>query len=161
MEFDPEAVRARRETMLLRLLFRATHAMNAELVKRLREKGHGDFQPSFTALLAHVDTEGIPVGEVARRMGVTRQAVSQLATAVERAGWLRRDAHPTDGRSVMLRHTPAGRAILMAALEAMEAIESDYAAQLGDETLDELKQDLERLLGAIDPQGALAPPAGR
>src|SRR5918911_4956300 len=111
--FDAAETRARRETMLLRLLFRATHAMNAELGRRLVAAGHHEFQPSFTALLAHVDTDGTTITEIARRTGTTRQAVSQLCAAIERAGLLERSPNPADRRSVIVRHTPAGRSILL------------------------------------------------
>ena len=65
--FDAEEVRATRERLLLRLLFRATHAMNADMAERIRARGFPDFQPSFTALLAHVDTEGTRIGTIAAR----------------------------------------------------------------------------------------------
>jgi DNA-binding MarR family transcriptional regulator len=157
MAFDAQAVRARREQMLLRLLFRATHAMNAAMAERIRARGCVGFQPAFTALLAHVDTEGTSVSELARRMGVTRQAVSQLARAVEAAGLVERIQHPTDRRSVVVRHTDAGRRILLDALDVMAGLEEEYGRLVGPEHLAELKRLLARLLGEIDPGGGLRP----
>ncbi len=157
MAFDAEAVRARREQMLLRLLFRATHAMNAAMAERIRARGYGGFQPTFTALLAHVDTEGTSVSELARRMGVTRQAVSQLARAIEAAGLVERVPHPTDRRSVVVRHTDAGRRILLDALDVMAGLEEEYGRLVAPEQLAELKRLLARLLGEIDPGGGLRP----
>src|SRR4029079_9231058 len=90
MSFDPALVRARRERMLLRLLFRATHTMNAEMTRRIHARGWATFQPAFTRLLAHLDTEGATVSTLATRIGTSRQAVSQLATAIEHAGFVER-----------------------------------------------------------------------
>jgi DNA-binding MarR family transcriptional regulator len=156
MEFDATAVRARREQMLLRLLFRAQHQMNAELARRLAARGYRDFQASFTTLLAHVDTEGTTISALARRTGTTRQAVSQLVQSIEDAGLVERRPNPADGRSVVVRHTDLGRQILLDAIDAMTAIEHEYAAVLGDEGLDSLKSLLTRLNDGIDPEGRLA-----
>ncbi|HWQ23332.1 MAG TPA: MarR family transcriptional regulator [Gaiellaceae bacterium] len=157
MDFDAESVRARREQMLLRLLFRATHAMNAAMAERVRARGHGSFQPAFTALLAHVDTEGTSVSDLARRMGVTRQAVSQLARAIEAAGLVERVPHPTDRRSVVVRHTDAGRRVLLDALDVMAGLENEYGLLVGQERLADLKRLLADLVAEIDPRGGLRP----
>ncbi len=139
MDFDAEAVRAVRETMLLRMLFRATHAMNAEMARRLRGRGWTSFNPSFTAVLGHLDTEGTTVTSLARQTGTTRQAVSQLTQSMEKLGLLERVPNPHDGRSVMLRHTESGRRILIDALEVMTEIEAEYAAMIGGRQAAELK----------------------
>ncbi len=157
MSFDADTVRARREQMLLRFLFRMTHAMNAEMTRRIRARGWTTFQPGFTTLLGHLDTEGTTVTTLAERIGTTRQAVSQLARTIEAAGFVERLPHPTDGRSVVVRHTESGRRILLDALEVMSAIESEYAERIGAAGVDELKSLLRRLLEEIDPRGALLP----
>ncbi len=158
--FDAAAVRARREEMLLRLLFRATHVMNAEMARRIRARGHATFQPTFTTLLAHIDTEGTSISELARRAGVSRQAVSQLVRSIELGGFVERRANPADGRSVIVRHTDAGRQLLVDALGIMTAIEQEYAALIGDDEVTELRRLLDRLLAKVDPTGALRPASG-
>jgi DNA-binding MarR family transcriptional regulator len=155
MDFDPDAVRARREQMLLRMLFRATHTFNAEMTRRVRYRGWSSFQPSFTTLLGHIDTEGTSISTLAARTGTSRQAVSQLARAIEAAGLVERVPNPRDGRSVVLRHTNAGRRILLDAIGVMESIEAEYAAAIGADELAELKHLLSRLLAEIDPAGSL------
>ncbi|MDX6377336.1 MAG: hypothetical protein QOE98_1639, partial [Gaiellaceae bacterium] len=121
----------------------------------IRARGYDGFQPSFTALLAHIDTEGTTISDLARRTGTSRQAVSQLVQSIEDAGLVARHANPADGRSVVVRHTEAGRQILLDALDVMAAIEEDYAATLGDDDLAALKGLLARLLVQIDPGGGL------
>lgn len=157
MDFDPDAVRARREQMLLRMLFRTTHTFNAEMTRRVRARGWEAFQPSFTTLLGHVDTEGTTITTLAERTGTSRQAVSQLARAIERAGLVERVPNPDDGRSVVIRHTEAGRRILLDAIEVMEEIEDEYAAEIGARRLAELKRLLTALLAEIDLAGKLEP----
>ena len=155
MTFRPEAVRARREDMLLRLLIRATRTMNGDLAERIRARGFADYQPSFTSLLGHLDTEGTRIGALARRMGTSRQAASQLLHEIEVRGYVERVADPDDRRAVIARHTPNGRKILLAAIEEMLAIEAEYSAILGEEGLGRLKRLLKRLLAKTDPAGSL------
>jgi len=155
MPFDADAVRDRREGMLLRLLFRTTHAMNAEMARRIRARGYGEFQPTFTALLAHLDTAGTTISTLARRTGTSRQAVSQLVQSIEEAGLVERRPHPDDGRSVIVRHTDAGRQILLDALDVMSEIEAGYAGLIGEGDMAELKRVVRRLLLDIDPAGGL------
>ena len=155
MTFDADAVRAKREDMLLRLLLRATHTMNSDMAERIRTRGFPNFQPSFTALLGHIDTEGTRIGTLAARIGTSRQAASQLLTAIEARGYVERVPDPDDKRAVIVRHTPAGRRILLAAIDVMLSIEAEYAAILGADGLVRLKRLLKRLLADIDPKGAL------
>ena len=155
MDFDPDVVRASRESMLLRMLFRATHTMNAEMAGRLRARGWESFNPAFTSVLGHLDTEGTTVTTLSQKTGTTRQAVSQLTQSMERAGLLERAPNPRDGRSVVLRHTDAGRRILLDAIQVMTDIEHEYAELIGAGPAAELKDLLARLLAEIDPHGAL------
>ncbi|HSV40096.1 MAG TPA: MarR family transcriptional regulator [Nocardioidaceae bacterium] len=155
MEFNADEVRATRERLLLRLLFRATHTMNADMAARLRARGWEDFRSPFTGVLSHLDTEGTTVTTLAERTGTTRQAVSQLTQTMERAGLLERVPNPHDRRSVMLRHTESGRRILLDAIEVMTEIEHEYAGLIGAGRADELKRLLGSLVTEIDPRGAL------
>jgi DNA-binding MarR family transcriptional regulator len=137
------------------MLFRATNTMNAELSRRVRARGWSRFQPSFPRLLSQVDTEGTSISAVARRLGTSRQALSQLARSIEQAGFIERVPHPTDGRSVILRHTPDGRRSLVDVLEILDEIESEYAARMGPARFAEAKRLLAELLAEIDPGGEL------
>lgn len=155
MTFDVEGVRTQREDMLLRLLIRASHTMNRDMAERIRARGFPDFQPSFTALLGHLDTEGTRIGTLAQRMGTSRQAASQLLTAIEERGYVERIPDPEDKRAVIARHTANGRRILLTAIEVMLSIEDEYRAILGEDGLARLKRLLKRLLADTDPKGAL------
>lgn len=129
--------------------------MNRTMADRIRARGYDDFQPSFTGVLAHIDTEGTRVGTLAQRMGVSRQAASQRLQEIEALGYLERVPDPNDGRAVIARHTPAGRQILLTAIEVMLGIESEYETILGSDGLKRLKRLLTRLADKIDPSGAL------
>ena len=50
--------------------------------------------------------------DIVREIAITVGAASKAVDRLERAGWCRRLAHPTDGRSSLLRLTPAGSRML-------------------------------------------------
>jgi DNA-binding MarR family transcriptional regulator len=158
-DFDalsPGELRAHRETVLLRLLIRTSQAETNEVTGRLRAIGHESIQPSYIRLLGNVDTEGTRVVAVAQRLGATRQAVSQLVKVIEAAGFLERAPDPGDQRGVIVRHTPAGRALLNDALRAMADIEAGYEKVIGPERMRALKQALADIASAADPASGLA-----
>jgi DNA-binding MarR family transcriptional regulator len=149
------ALRARREQILLRLLVRAFRAINIETVQGVRARGHREMQASFPMLLGNLDTEGTRIGALARRMGTTRQAVSQLARIIEKAGLVERAPDPDDKRGVIIRFTAHGRKTLGDAVKVMTDLERRYEEVLGTKNFAKLKELLTMLLDEIDPRGKL------
>ena len=150
---DPDSFRARREQVLLRLVVRLFRVLNVETVTRMQAHGITAMQPSYPYLLGNLDTEGTRIGALARRMGTTRQAVSQLSKEIEAAGFVERVPDPDDRRGVIIRFTPHGRKTLALALEVMTGIETEYATVIGDAELTRLKRTLRKLLDAVDRPG--------
>ena len=150
-----DEIRAHRETVFLRLLIRVSQLETIQLVERLHAQGHGPVQRAHIAVLANIHTEGTRLVELARRLGVTRQAASQIVQQIEQKGFLQRSADPEDGRAVLVRHTPAGRALLVDALTLMDEIEAGYAELVGIRTMDQMKRALREIAEAVDPSTAL------
>ena len=150
-----EEIRAHRETVLLRVLIRTAQIEMNELVRRLHDLGHEVVQQSHISVLGNIDTEGTRIAGLADRLGVTRQAVSQMVTELEKRGWVERSPDPEDGRAILVRHTSSGRTMLLDALEQMDDIERGYAATIGDKRMRSLKQSLLAIAAAADPASAL------
>ena len=146
---EPE-FRATREQVLLRLLLRITRAMTVETVTRMKARGVVGMQPGYPRLLGNLDTGGTRLSALARRMGVSRQAVAQLVTEIEKAGFVTRAPDPDDGRGVVISFTPMGRETLEMAVEVMTAIERDYAAIISQSGMNDLKGMLKAILDKTD-----------
>lgn len=148
-----EEFRARREANLLRLLVRITRHMSEETVARMRARGITGMMPAYPRLLGNLDTEGTRIGALARKMGTTRQAVTQLAKEIEAAGFVRRVADPDDGRGVIVKFTKKGRAALACAVEVIAGIEDEYLAVVGKQRLQEAKGVIAEILAVFDRGG--------
>ena len=155
-----DETRTHRDTVLLRLLMRVAQIETKELLRRLRARGHS-LQPGHITLLGNVDTQGIRLVDLAERMGVTRQAISQQVKEVERHGVLERLSDPGDGRAVLVRHTAEGRRVLVDALEVMDDIESEYVDVIGRSQMDDLKAALTAIADHVDPAWRFGRPPTR
>ena len=80
---------------------------------------------------------------------LSRERISRVVTELERAGLVRREPNPDDGRSSFAALTPEGRARLRAAAPLHPAgIVSHFAAHLSDEEIGILTGALGRVLAA-------------
>lgn len=152
---DDPAIRAWRDQTLFRLLLRASRAEVTATLAGIAKLGYADVSLADATLLANLDTDGTIISALARRAGTTRQAASQQIAALEKAGYVERRSHHSDGRAAIVSRTERGRALLDHALDVVEELEAAYARQLGAGRLAQLKTLLTELLAQIDPEGTL------
>jgi DNA-binding MarR family transcriptional regulator len=72
--------------------------LNDEIHRRLAQEGHGELRDHHGYLFQHLIEGPQAVGELARRLGITQQAVSKTATELERLGYIWRTADAGDQR---------------------------------------------------------------
>src|SRR4051812_49203336 len=101
---------AAKQASTLQLLFKAARLVDEESVRRVAAvEGAPRLRRSHTALLPHIDVEGTRISELARRLGVSKQAVSELIDDLEAAGVVKRSTDPDDARARRVAFTPRGR----------------------------------------------------
>jgi DNA-binding MarR family transcriptional regulator len=106
-------------------------------------------EPRHVAALAVVDTiEPAPQRSLASQLGVSDPVVVQLVDELERAGLVERHRNPQDRREYALQLTEDGRTRLGRARKALDAIQAEVTAQLGEVADHELKALLRKLLTA-------------
>jgi DNA-binding MarR family transcriptional regulator len=108
------------------------------LIARLARGRLGEIEPSgFTttqllALATVVDGGPIQLRVLAGRIGTTKATASRSTDVLEAAGLVVRLPDPADGRSILIRATPAGR-------------------RARQEALQRLAEMVDRLLGTLEP----------
>jgi DNA-binding MarR family transcriptional regulator len=92
------------------LLNKAARRWNAMLLSMLREAGVDDIRPSFGAVLVPLfEEDGLRLGELAGRAGLTKQTLTTLVRRVEAQGYVERRPDPIDGRAARLYLTRKAR----------------------------------------------------
>jgi DNA-binding MarR family transcriptional regulator len=147
---DPHDLRAelegRKREATLQVLFKVARLLDERALARIAEReGAPRLRRSHTSLLPHIDLEGTRVTELADRVGVTKQAVSQLVDELESWGVLARVADPDDARARRVVFTDLGKRGLIEGLSVLEDLEAELASAIGKTPM----KDLRRVLLAL------------
>lgn len=141
------------EPSLARLLLDAHRSVAGDLSVELEERGWPDLRPSQAALLLNVDRRsGTRSTELARRAGVTKQAIMVVVDELEAAGLVRRTPDVEDGRAKVVRLTARGRTCAAECRRAVAAVDARARRTLGGRRHDVLRETLEMLLGSEDEE---------
>lgn len=107
----------------------------ARSARRLRrESSPDDLGPSLISALSSVERHGpLTPSELAAREGIQRPTATRFVARLEEHGYLERERDPSDGRSCVLRPTPAGSALLAGIRERKDAFLALRLAELDPE----------------------------
>ncbi len=103
-------------------------AMNAALTA----EDYGPIMPAATWLLLAMDREPGPVGELAGRLGLTKQAVSRLADRLVILGYCDRQRSETNRRQVLLQATSEGARAASVLRAGIGRADAELLAGLGE-----------------------------
>ena len=108
--------------------------------------------------LSEAPSGTIRMQELARGVFLSKSGLTQVATRMEAAGLIRREACPTDRRGVNAVITPEGkRAARRAATVHLRGVQSHFARHFDDVELRRLATAMGRLFDAEAPRGAKLP----
>lgn len=125
-----------------------------DFLNRLAKKMNADATAMNLArsrLLPYIDVDGIRSTELARRIGVSKQAVARMVRELEEEGLLARSPDPTDGRAFRVVFTPAGLRYLTRMHAAIHEIERDYEQAFGQDRLQVVRETLSAIAYDISP----------
>src|SRR5438045_322712 len=92
------------------LLAKASQRWNELLHDRFTAAGYADVRPAYGALLVPLYEEyGLRQGELARRARLSKQTMTTMARALERAGLVERRPDPIDARATLVFLTERAR----------------------------------------------------
>jgi DNA-binding MarR family transcriptional regulator len=124
------------------LLSLALGRLTDELGAELTAAGFPGLRPAHGYALSRLSFGGATGVQVAEHLGITKQSAGQLVDELERAGYARREPHPTDRRGKLIVLTDRGWECVRAAQRALAAIDARLAERLGPDRLVELRAAL-------------------
>lgn len=112
-------------------LLRAFYWFDEALQAGLRRHGWSDITRSQSLILSNVAFGVRRASVLARNLGVTRQAVSQMLNEMERKGLIAMSADPDDGRAQLVGFSAKSQKIRDDAMGVLSEIEDQLGAKLG------------------------------
>jgi DNA-binding MarR family transcriptional regulator len=141
------------QTNLARLLLDRFRWFDRALLSSLREQLGVELTSAQSLLFASLPIEGARQADLARRLGVSRQAVNELVRGLEQQGLVEVVLDPQSGRSKLVRPTPRGRESIEVALQTFAGMEDELRSRIGDRSVDQLRRALAAEWG--DPPGTM------
>lgn len=126
-----EVLKQSRRLGIGRLLLMARRDFLARLAVKLADSTDTALLQSSGALLPFIDLEGTRSTELARRLGVSKQAVGKRIRELEDAGFLKRETDAADGRAFLVSFTDAGISYLQEMHRAITEVEHEYDSLVG------------------------------
>lgn len=153
--FDPETFEALKRQSVAQLLFKCARLVNERALERVnvRQGREPALRASHTALFPHLTSAGVRGAELAKKLGVSKQAVSQLVAELEYWGVVEQVEDPKDGRAKLVRFTPKGEQGLLEGLSVLRELEQELADQIGKRRMQELHAALVALEAALAAGG--------
>ena len=113
---------------LLRLCWRR---VRDELQEAVREAGFTDLQESHLTVFSYPLPDGVRPSELARRIGLSRQAANHLIAQMETLGYLERRA-PDGGDRRLVFLTERGRRVGETIVTRLRALEEEWGRSMGE-----------------------------
>jgi DNA-binding MarR family transcriptional regulator len=141
-------------TPMIRLLDVAFDEFSGELTRRVYAAGYTDIRPGHGCVFGTIDPEGSRLTDLAERAGMTKQTVGEVASDLEKLGYVERVPDPSDGRAKIIRMTERGREAQAIGRGLIDGIERDWAERFGAErvaVLRDLLEDIEAVRSSLPP----------
>jgi DNA-binding MarR family transcriptional regulator len=110
--------------------------------------GLDGIRPAQALALVQLVSGGLHASDLAERLKVSRQAVAQAVTALERHEYVVRKPHPSDARALIIELAPRGRQALRVMRSNALEREGHWKDVLGEKRFEELRETLVALLSA-------------
>ena len=139
-----------RAANLRQRLLRASRAVNSAIVSGLQARGFDTLRSTHTALLSNLNLEGASLTEVARRAGMSKQAMGRLADELIRLNYIESRRDKSDRRAVTLVFTEAGLDLMQHSFAVMNDIEKRCAKRISKGSFQELLESLSKITTELE-----------
>lgn len=120
--------------------------------QRLYELGFLNFKASYIAFLANMEEGGITNNELAKRAGVTKQAMSKVVKLLEDDGYIYTVKNEKDSRSSRIFINDRGKQLLNALSGCMQEIREKFEAMAGQERVTQMIDTMQILVRELEQE---------
>ncbi len=126
----------------MRGLLRAYYWMDESLQNGLQRAGYRPRTRTQTMILIHISNGVTRAAELARALGVSRQAIQQQINDLEADDLVTQIPDPTDRRANRIVFSERGHALITQAMETLRSAEQALALRIGAESVAVLREAL-------------------
>jgi len=127
---------------IVALLDRVTDRARSDIARRLDWPRMGALRPWHLPILLLLPPSGARPSDLAARAGISRQAVSQWIRELASDGFLEVSTAATDRRGRVVSPTKNALAAIGSATDAIREVETACAAQIGGQSLEDLRRTM-------------------
>jgi DNA-binding MarR family transcriptional regulator len=122
-----------------RLLNNAVSRFESRVLELMSQSGHPQARISHVSLTRNLDLKGTRVSELARRAGMTKQAMGELVSQCVALNLVVATTDPSDRRARIVAFTSGGRRWLEAFRHAVDGAEREMRNEVGSMAMDVLR----------------------
>ncbi len=155
--FDFQQYHHIRDHSMGRLTWRLKRYIHEFVEPRLEQSGFGNFQMSYLSVMGNLNDEGVTTTELARRTGVTKQAMSKVVKLMEEQGYVSIQAHAKDARSSVIFINQRGIELLTCIYHTMNELKRKFAEIIGEEEVEHFSNTMHQLVIGLENEPPLKP----
>ena len=121
-------------------LLHAYYWMDESLQAQLQAAGMPPLSRTQSQIMTNIADGVNRPSEMARRLGISRQAVQQLLSDLQQRELVELIPDPADARAKVIRYSSHGQKIAKVTIKALERIDAEIEARLGAQALQQLRQ---------------------
>lgn len=127
--------------------------LDLQFISAAKQHSHPVLKKSAWQILNRIHQQTISINDLASHSDISKQAVSQLASDLEKKSYIQRIEHPSDKRSKPLTLSKKGHKLIEHTLLSIELIESQLCTLLGESNLKQLQTALNHFTRATQKHG--------
>ena len=129
---------------------------------RIAHAGHPDIREGHGCVFGFIDLDhGSRLTDLAASAGLTKQAVGEAVTELERLGYVTRVPDPMDGRAKIIKLTDRGLDAVIKGRRIFAEIEREWAEQIGPELMASFREAAVRIAALEGAAAESGSPAKR
>ena len=146
------AFETRKRESVAQLLFKCARLVNERAIAKVNEQPHPiRLRTSHTNLFPHLDFDGVRITELARRLDISKQAISQTIAELELMDVVETIPDPSDGRARLARFTEKGKLAIQQGLAVLRELEVEIENSIGHAKFNALHEALLALELVLEP----------